>query len=302
MTTPPKPGDGMTSQEWEPVRRVAVVGAGTMGAGIAQVCAAAGLEVALHDADAAQVVRAIDRIGASLSRAVERGKLEASARDEALTRLRAAPSLENAATDIDLAIEAVPERLDLKRSVFEALDTAAPAGAVLASNTSSLSISLIAGATRRAERVVGLHFFNPVHVMKLLEVVRGERTDRATLDRCLDFARRIDKEPIVVTDTPGFASSRLGVVLGLEAMRMVEEGVATPADIDRAMELGYNHPMGPLRLTDVVGLDVRLGIAEYLHHELGGQQYRPPEILKRMVDEGRLGRKSGRGFYDWEEG
>jgi 3-hydroxybutyryl-CoA dehydrogenase len=292
----------MTGQEWEPVRRVAVVGAGTMGAGIAQVCAAAGLEVALHDADATQVARAIDRIGASLSRAVERERLEGSERDEALARLRPAPSLEDAATGIDLAIEAVPERLDLKRSVFEALDAAAPAGAVLASNTSSLSISLIAGATRRAERVVGLHFFNPVHVMKLLEVVRGERTDRATLDRCLAFARRIDKEPIVVTDTPGFASSRLGVVLGLEAMRMVEEGVATPADIDRAMELGYNHPMGPLRLTDVVGLDVRLGIAEYLHRELGGEQYRPPEILKRMVDEGRLGRKSGRGFYDWEEG
>jgi 3-hydroxybutyryl-CoA dehydrogenase len=291
----------MTGQEWEPVRRVAVVGAGTMGAGIAQVCAAAGLEVALHDADATQVARAIDRIGASLSRAVERERLEGSERDEALARLRPAPSLEDAATGIDLAIEAVPERLDLKRSVFEALDAAAPAGAVLASNTSSLSISRIAGATGRAERVVGLHFFNPVHVMKLLEIVRGQRTDRATLGRCLDFARRIGKEPIVVTDTPGFASSRLGVVLGLEAMRMVEEGVATPADIDRAMELGYNHPMGPLRLTDVVGLDVRLGIAEYLHRELGGEQYRPPEILKRMVDEGRLGRKSGRGFYDWEE-
>ncbi|HEV2131623.1 MAG TPA: 3-hydroxyacyl-CoA dehydrogenase family protein, partial [Longimicrobiaceae bacterium] len=198
-------------------------------------------------------------------------------------------------------IEAVPERMELKHQVFSELERSAPAHSILASNTSSLSISRIAEATRRPERVVGLHFFNPVHIMKLLEVVRGRETSQETLDASLEFARRIGKEPIVVTDTPGFASSRLGVVLGLEAMRMVEQGVASPQDIDKAMELGYNHPMGPLRLTDLVGLDVRLGIAEYLHGELGGEQYRPPEILRRMVEEGRLGKKSGRGFYEWEE-
>jgi 3-hydroxybutyryl-CoA dehydrogenase len=150
--------------------------------------------------------------------------------------------------------------------------------------------------------VVGLHFFNPVHIMKLREVVRGSATSQETVDAALAFARRIGKEPIVVTDTPGFASSRLGVVLGLEAMRMVEEGVASPEDIDTAMTLGYNHPMGPLRLTDLVGLDVRLGIAEYLHDTLGGEQYRAPEILRRMVAEGKLGKKSGQGFYRWEDG
>ena len=149
--------------------------------------------------------------------------------------------------------------------------------------------------------MIGLHFFNPVHIMKLLEVVRGRETSRETLDASLELARRIGKEPIVVTDTPGFASSRLGVVLGLEAMRMVEQGVASPADIDRAMELGYNHPMGPLRLSDLVGIDVRLGIAEYLHAQLGGEQYRPPEIMRRMVAEGKLGKKSGQGFYDWTQ-
>jgi 3-hydroxybutyryl-CoA dehydrogenase len=189
--------------------------------------------------------------------------------------------------------------MDVKRTIFAELDAAAPPGAILATNTSSLSVSRIAEATERPDRVIGLHFFNPVHIMKLLEVVRGDATTEATVDAALDFARRIGKEPIVVTDTPGFASSRLGVVLGLEAMRMVEQGVASPEDIDRAMELGYNHPMGPLRLSDLVGIDVRLGIAEYLHAELGGEQYRPPEIMRRMVAEGKLGRKSGEGFYTW---
>ncbi len=281
------------------IERVAVLGAGTMGHGIAQVAAQGGYEVVLFDAQPGAVDAALQRIRSNLQKGVERGKVAAEERDAALARLHSANSIAEAAREADLVIEAVPERMELKHQVFAELERSAPAHTLLASNTSSLSISCIAEATSWPERVVGLHFFNPVHIMKLLEVVRGRETSQETLDASLEFARRIGKEPIVVTDTPGFASSRLGVVLGLEAMRMVEQGVASPQDIDRAMELGYNHPMGPLRLTDLVGLDVRLGIAEYLHGELGGEQYRPPELLRRMVAEGRLGKKSGQGFYDW---
>jgi 3-hydroxybutyryl-CoA dehydrogenase len=284
------------------IHRVAVLGAGTMGNGIAQVCAMAGYAVALHDPQPGAVERALGAIRGNLDKGVERGKVTAETRDTALANLREAAELARAASGADLVIEAVPERMELKTQIFAELDRAAPPHAILATNTSSLSVSRIAAATGRAERVIGLHFFNPVHIMKLLEVVRGGATSQATVDAALAFAARIGKEPIVVTDTPGFASSRLGIVLGLEAMRMVEQGVATPQDIDKAMELGYNHPMGPLRLTDLVGLDVRLGIAEYLHGELGGDQYRPPELLRRMVAEGRLGKKSGEGFYDWREG
>jgi 3-hydroxybutyryl-CoA dehydrogenase len=193
----------------------------------------------------------------------------------------------------------VPESLELKQRIFARLGLAAPPEALLASNTSSISIGKIAEAAPHPERVVGMHFFNPVHVMPLLEVVRGPLTSDDAVARAVAAGRRMGKEPIVVRDTPGFASSRLGLVLGLEAMRMVEQGVASAEDIDRAMTLGYRHPMGPLRLTDHVGLDVRLAIAEYLHAELGSAAFRPPEILKRMVAEGRLGKKVGRGFYDW---
>ena len=284
----------------ERTNRVAVIGAGTMGHGIAQVCAMAGYDVAIHDPQPGAVRKALAKIGENLDKGVERGKVAAADADAARGRLHDAASIEDAAAGAWLAIEAAPEQMEIKERIFAALSAAASWDAVLATNTSSLSVTRIAAATDRQERVIGLHFFNPVHIMKLLEVVRGERTSQETVDASLEFARRIGKEPIVVTDTPGFASSRLGVVLGLEAMRMVEEGVATPQDIDRAMELGYNHPMGPLKLTDVVGLDVRLGIAEYLHAELGGEQYRPPELLRRMVAEGRLGKKSGRGFYEWE--
>lgn len=282
------------------MERVAVIGAGTMGHGIAQVCAIAGFQVRLFDPQPRQVESAIGRIQANLDRGIERGKVSVELREMALANLLSTSDLPGAAEEVDLAIEAVPEQMALKLGIFRTLDRHAPTHAVLASNTSSLSISRIADATGAPERVVGLHFFNPVHIMKLLEVVRGQETSQDTVDVCLEFAGRIGKEPIVVTDTPGFASSRLGVVLGLEAMRMVEQQVGSPADIDKAMELGYNHPMGPLRLTDLVGLDVRLGIAEYLHGELGGEQYRPPEILRRMVAAGKLGKKSGQGFYRWD--
>jgi 3-hydroxybutyryl-CoA dehydrogenase len=281
--------------------RVAVIGAGTMGHGIAQVCASAGFEVRLHDAAPEQMERAMGAIRGNLEKGIARGKVTPEAMADTLERLSTAETLAGAVEGARLVVEAVPERMELKRRVFGAVAEAAPAGALLATNTSSLSISEIGSALPDPSRFLGLHFFNPVHIMRLLEVVRGRETGEAALAEALDFARAIGKEPIVVTDTPGFASSRLGIILGLEAIRMVEQDVASPADIDRAMELGYNHPMGPLRLTDLVGLDVRLGIADYLHEELGGEQYRAPDLLRRMVAEGKLGRKSGEGFYRWDE-
>jgi 3-hydroxybutyryl-CoA dehydrogenase len=281
------------------IERVTVVGAGTMGHGIAQVAAAAGLEVSLHDIAEELIRKGLDAIGANLAKGIEKGKLTAEQRDATLGKIQAAEDLEAAAAQSDLVVEAAPESLDLKRKLFERLDRAAPEHALLASNTSSLSIDEIASATGRPERVLGMHFFNPVHLMALLEVVRGERTAPETVELAVEVGRRMGKDPIVVRDSPGFASSRLGLVLGLEAMRMLEQGVASAEDIDKAMTLGYRHPMGPLRLTDLVGLDVRLAIAKYLHTELKSEAFRPPEILERLVADGRLGKKSGRGFYDW---
>lgn len=282
------------------VRRVVVVGAGTMGHGIAQVAAMAGAEVVLVDRTAELVDAGIARIRANLDAGVERGKVADELRSATLGRLRAHTDPGAAAGDADLCIEAVPERMALKRSVFEALEAHAPAHAILATNTSSLSVTAIQTGAADPTRVVGMHFFNPVHIMQLVEVVRGRQTAPDVVDDTVAFARRMGKEPIVVNDAPGFASSRLGIALGLEAMRMVEEGVASPADIDTAMTLGYRHPMGPLRLTDLVGLDVRLDIAEYLNEALGGDRFRPPDILREKVERGELGKKTGRGFFDWE--
>ncbi len=281
--------------------RVVVVGAGTMGHGIAQVAAMAGYDVTLVDTRAEVLERGRARIAANLEEGVKRGKLEAAEREAALARVHAATSIADGAGDAFLAIEAVPERIDLKEQVFAQLEQHTPASAILATNTSSLSVTTLQRATGRAGRVLGLHFFNPVHINRLLEVVRGAETTRDTIDAALGFAARIGKEPVVVNDSPGFATSRLGVLLGLEAIRMVESGVASAADIDRAMELGYRHPMGPLRLTDLVGLDVRLDIARYLHTELASEAFRPPALLEQMVEEGRLGRKTGAGFYTWND-
>ena len=278
---------------------VAVLGAGTMGHGIAQVCAAAGCAVALHDVDEGAALRSLERIRANLDQGVELEKVTPAERGATLGRIRVATSVADAAAGADLVIEAAPESLELKERVFAEVDRVAPAGALLATNTSSLSIERLARTVRSPERFVGLHFFNPVHVMKLVEVVWGPDTSDATRLAAVAFVRRLGKEPVVVRDAPGFASSRLGIVLGMEAIRMVEQGVASPEDIDKAMELGYRHPMGPLRLTDLVGLDVRLGIAEHLHRTLGSEAFRPPELLRRMVAEGKLGKKSGKGFYDW---
>lgn len=280
------------------MRKAAVIGSGTMGAGIAQVAATAELAVRLCDADAGALERARETIRGSLEKLAEKGKLPESP-GTILDRIRVVRGIAEAVDGADLVVEAVPESLELKRTIFGALDEAAPAGAILASNTSSLPIASIASATSRPDRVVGMHFFNPVPLMPLLEVVRASGTSEATVAAVCEAGRRMGKDPIVVRDAPGFATSRLGVLLGLEAMRMVEEGVASAEDVDKAMTLGYRHPMGPLRLTDLVGLDVRLAIAEHLHRELGSEAFRPPEILRRMVAEGRLGKKSGEGFYRW---
>jgi 3-hydroxybutyryl-CoA dehydrogenase len=280
---------------------IAVVGAGTMGHGIAQVAAAAGYRVRLHDSQPAALESARARIDENLRGGVERGKLTEEDRRRALANLRFEPDLPAAVRDADLVIEAIVELLEAKRDLFRRVEAAATPRAVLATNTSSLPVGKIAAGLRDPSRVAGMHFFNPVHIMKLVEVVVHAGTSEAARKTVLAVARRMGKEPIVVKDSPGFASSRLGVVLGLEAMRMVEQGVASPEDIDKAMELGYKHPMGPLKLTDLVGLDVRLAIAETLHRELGGEQYRPPEILRRKVEEGELGKKAGRGFYPWKE-
>jgi 3-hydroxybutyryl-CoA dehydrogenase len=281
--------------------RLAVLGAGTMGHGIAQVGAMAGFEVAIADAAIELAQRGVELIRGNLQEGVRRGKIDEATADACMSRLRAVSRLEDAVAGSDIIIEAVPERLALKQDVLRRAEQAASSTALLATNTSSLSIGDMQEWLQRPHSFLGLHFFNPVHINRLIEVVRGPETAEDTVQRALEFARLIGKEAVLVNDSPGFATSRLGVLLGLEAMRMVEEGVATAADIDRAMELGYRHPMGPLKLTDMVGLDVRLDIARYLHDKLGAEHYRPPRILEQMVDAGQLGRKSGRGFYDWSD-
>jgi 3-hydroxybutyryl-CoA dehydrogenase len=282
------------------IETIAVLGAGTMGHGIAQVAAMAGYKVVMRDLDRESLARGVQSIERNLKKGIERGKLTEEMRELALQRIRGTTHLEET-RGAELFIEAAPEVLELKQAVLRDVENLAERAFIFATNTSSLSITEIARASQRPEHVIGMHFFNPVHIMRLLEIVVGEETSEETLAAAREVGRRMKKEPITVRDVPGFASSRLGVALGLEAMRMLEQGVASARDIDTAMELGYNHPMGPLKLTDLVGLDVRLRIAEYLHRTLGTENFRPPEILRRMVEEGKLGKKSGEGFYRWDE-
>jgi 3-hydroxybutyryl-CoA dehydrogenase len=281
------------------MKTVAVLGAGTMGHGIAQVCAMAGYDVQIADASVELAQAGVVRVRANLEEGVQRGKLDAGMLADTMSRIAVAPTLDAACSSADLIIEAVPERIELKRDVLERAERAARPSCILATNTSSLSIGEMQQWLQRPAQLLGLHFFNPVHINKLVEVVRGPLSSEATVEAGLEVVRRIGKEAVLVNDAPGFATSRLGVLLGLEAMRMLEQGVASAADIDRALELGYRHPMGPLKLTDLVGLDVRLDIARYLHEKLGAEHFRPPRILEEMVAAGHLGRKSGRGFYEW---
>ena len=272
-----------------------------MGHGIAQVSAMADNEVVVRDIEEELVEDGIASIEENLQGGVERDKVTEEEMEATLDRISGTTDLEEAVSGADMVIEAVPEDLDLKQGTFEDVEAAVDEDCVIASNTSSLSVTEIVSVLDRPERGIGLHFFNPVHIMGLVEVIRAEQTSPETQQFAVDYVEDVDKVAIEVEDFPGFASSRLGVALGVEAMRMVQEGVADPRDIDQSMELGYNHPMGPLELTDVVGLDVRLDILEYLREELG-ERFRPPQILKRKVRAGNLGQKSGEGFYVWEDG
>lgn len=280
------------------LRTITVIGAGTMGHGIAHVAAMMGATVHLYDALAGGASAGKDKVAKNLAKGVELGKVEASAREAALGRILPFDELAPACAGADAVIEAVPERLELKQEIFRELERLTPRHALLATNTSSLPIAAIAGSIESGSRVVGMHFFNPVHVMKLVEVVQHPGADPAMVALAVALAERMGKTPITVADSPGFASSRLGLVIGLEAMRMVEQGVASAADIDTAMKLGYGHPMGPLELTDLVGLDVRLGIAEYLAQAIG-PAFTPPQTLRDKVAAGHLGKKSGQGYYRW---
>jgi len=281
--------------------QTAVLGAGSMGHGIAQVLAMAGHEVTMRDVDDERVASGLDAVRANLAKGVDLGKVSGSDRDGTLSRLAGTTDLDAAVGDVGLVVEAVPEKMELKRSVFEAVDAAAPGGCVMATNTSSLSVTELASSVSNPERFVGTHFFNPPHLMDLVEVVRAEQTDDRTETTVVELLEAAGKSCVVVEDFPGFATSRLGVAIGAEAIRMVEQGVADPAAIDRAMVDGYDFPVGPLELTDRVGLDVRLHILQYLREELG-ERFRPPALLKRKVRAGKLGVKSGEGFYRWADG
>lgn len=282
------------------IRTIAVLGAGTMGHGIAQIAAQAGYQVRLRDMTRELVDVGVERIRANLDKGVSLGKVEPAARDAAVERLYTTTEVSDAVEPADVVIEAVPEVMDLKKEIFSEVAAKAPRHALLCTNTSSLSIGAIAEAGD-PERLVGMHFFNPVHLMKLIEVVSHDQVAPESVTLARGLAEAFGKTPITVRDVPGFASSRLGLAIGLEAMRMVEQEVASAADIDTAMKLGYGHPMGPLELTDLVGLDVRLSIADYLREVLG-DRFAPPQVLRTKVAEGKLGKKSGEGFYRWQGG
>ena len=284
------------------IRNVAVIGAGTMGAGIAQICAQAGWKTSLYDAFPDGLQRGMERIDAFWDKGITRGKTSLEQKVEWQKNLHAVSDMAQAVGNADLVIEAVPELPELKHKVFEEIDKYAPSHAVLGTNTSSLSIADIANATTRPEQVIGMHFFNPVPIMKLLELVRHDSTSEATIDLAQSAGEAMGKTTILVKDIPGFATSRLGVVLGNEAIRMLADGVASAKDIDTAMVLGYKHPMGPLALTDLVGLDVRRDILRNLQASFDDDAYAPHPLLERLVEQGRLGKKSGKGIYDWTNG
>ena len=283
------------------IQSITVIGAGTMGHGIAQIAAQAGYDVTLTDVDESALPRALQKITQNLAGGVERNKLTPKERDDALSRVTTTANIENALSTADLCIEAVVEDIKIKQDLFATMERSARNAAFLATNTSSLPLKRIVERLERPERVIGLHFFNPVHIMKLVEVIVQESTTDEIRNGALAIVERMGKEPVVVKDSPGFATSRLGVVIALEAIRMVEQGVAEPAAIDRALELGYKHPVGPLKLTDIVGLDVRLAVAETLKRELGGDHYEPPKLLRDKVAAGELGKKTGKGFYEWKK-
>jgi 3-hydroxybutyryl-CoA dehydrogenase len=282
------------------VRTIAVIGAGIMGRGIAHAAALGGYRTILEDLLPAALRKAEGEIRANLDKAVELGKVAAPDANAALQRIEYAGSVEEAAREADLVIEAVPEEMESKIEIFTLLDKICRPATILASNTSSLSVTEIASVTYRAKQCVGMHFFNPVHKMKLIEVVRTSETDDDTLATAVEVGKRMGKEVVVIQESPGFITSRINAMIGNEAFYMLQEGIASAADIDKALKLGLNHPMGPFELVDLVGLDTRLSILEYLYRTLG-EKYRPAPLLVEYVKAGRLGRKSGRGVYEYPE-
>jgi 3-hydroxybutyryl-CoA dehydrogenase len=280
------------------VQTIAVIGAGIMGRGIAQAAAVGGYHTILEDILPNALRRAETEIRENLEKAVELGKVSAGDADSAMRRLEYAGSVDEAARPADLVIEAVPEEMESKIEIFTILDKVCRPTTMLASNTSSLSLTEIASVTYRAKKIVGMHFFNPVHKMKLLEVVRALETDEDTLATAVEVGRRMGKEVVVIKESPGFVTSRINAMIGNEAFHMLQEGVASAEDIDKALKLGLNHPMGPFELVDMVGLDTRLNILEYLHRTLG-EKFRPADLLVEYVKAGRLGRKTGRGVYEY---
>jgi len=280
------------------VRTIAVIGAGIMGRGIAHVAALGGYRTILEDILPAALRRASDEIRSNLDQGVELGKLSPDEAEGAYRRIEFASGVEDAARNADLVIEAVPEEMESKIEIFTQLDKFSRPQTILASNTSSLSVTEIASVTYRAPRCVGMHFFNPVHKMKLLEVVRALETDDDTIQTAAEVGRRMRKEVVVIKESPGFITSRINALIGNEAFYMLQEGIASAEDIDKAVKLGLNHPMGPFELVDLVGLDTRLHILEYLHKTLG-EKYRPAPLLTQYVKAGRLGREAGRGVYEY---
>jgi len=282
------------------VNTIAVIGAGTMGRGIAHVAALGGYRTILEDLLPGALRKAQFEIQTNLDRAVELGKVSVGDAKSAIGRLEFAGSVEDAAREAELIIEAVPEEMESKIEIFTLLDKICRPGTILASNTSSLSVTEIASVTYRARKCIGMHFFNPVHKMKLLEVVRALETDDDTVKTAAEVGRRMGKEVVVIKESPGFITSRINALIGNEAFYMLQEGIASAQDIDKALKLGLNHPMGPFELVDLVGLDTRLHILEYLHKSLG-EKYRPAPLLVQYVKAGRLGRKAGRGVYDYPD-
>ena len=286
--------------ETKRMRRIAVIGSGTMGNGIAHVAALAGLEVVLYDIAEEALARGTANIARNMDRQLRSGRLEADEKTAALSRIQATDDLARAVSDAELAVEAVPEDASLKYRLFAELDRLAPPGAILASNTSSVSITTMGARTARPDRVIGMHFMNPVPVMRLVEVVRGLRTSEETVRAVVELATRLGKTPVEVNDFPGFVSNRILMPMINEAIFALTEGVAEAEAIDAVMRMGMNHPMGPLALADLIGLDTCLGILEVLHREMGDDRYRPAPLLRKYVAAGWLGRKSGRGFYSHE--